>query len=201
MKRAYLLLLTAFLILATVNRVHAQNEQLWIVGRVSSEVTEKMYNMIHYYEFTLIVVESNGTLAIGDQIIALAETNTTVKPEKDKFYNYTGFIVETQQNDIPAGFFVIETVSGEAEADWITILKHVVGIISGWFGAMIDAIVQLVYVGTGYTLPAILVTAVIAGFAFYMLIKHYKSIGLIFVLALGFLIVSGFANLIRLAWA
>lgn len=194
------LILLTFLIFAMANVALALNEPTWIVGRVSSSVTEERYNMILYYKFNFSIADSNNSLTIGDEVTVILATTLMQKPVENLFYNFSGYINELQTDDIPEGVFIVEAVNSQTfENDWIFYFTQIVNIISGVTRQIVDTICELIYVGIGYQVPAMIVTLIIVGLCFYFLVKHYKSIGLLLAIAVIFLVVSGVFNMLRLA--
>jgi hypothetical protein len=177
-----------------------QSESVWVTGRISTAVSEERYDML-YYSFNFTVWDSNGTFQIGETLPTLLPSTLMPKPAEDTAYNFTG-IINNIADDIPDGTFVVGWINTNtpSEFDWIVLVRMLVDAVSSVMHGIVTTIVQVIFIGTGYQVPEAIVTLVLAGFAFYFLLKFYKTLGLLFVLILAFLVLSGFANLVRLAF-
>jgi hypothetical protein len=173
-----------------------------VTGRISSVVSENRYDLDPYYVFNFTMMDSNGTVEMGEDKLAIMPTNLTVTaPTQNSFYNFTGHIVEVQTGEIPLGTFVVEAINTNAETDYLLFVQYLVGAISGVMKGIVYAIAQVIFIGTGYMVPEAIITIILAVAFLYCILKYRKVLGLIFILILAFLVVSGLANLVRLAWA
>lgn len=189
MKTVWVIFALTFLFL-TLPVECSLSEPVWVVGRVSSVVTEKRYNTIMYYEFSFSLAESNGTLSIGETIPVVIET-TVMQPLQNAFYNFTGRVVDVQTDDIPRGFFVVEEVNVQTSVDWWSIIMQIVTVLSWVTKSFVEAIAAIFFVVTGWHIPAWIISLVVVGFSFYVLMKHWKAIGLLTVVIIAFVGVSG----------
>jgi len=175
---------------------------IWVTGRISSVVSENRYDLDPYYVFNFTMMDSNGTVGMGQDKLTIMPTNLTVTaPTQNSFYNFTGHIVEVQTGEVPLGTFVVETINTNAQTNYLLVVQYLVGAISGVMRGIVYAIVQVIFISTGYMVPEAAITIILAFSFLYCIVKYRKFLGLMFILILGFLVVSGFANLIRLAWA
>lgn len=188
-----------FLLLISIVTVSALSEPMWVVGRVSTPLTDEMYDGIHYYRFNLTVSDSNGSLTMGDEIVVVGETTIVFGLEEDSYYNFTGWINDVQTGEVPEGYFIVSSLEETTtHADWLELFWEVIGMLSGVVAGIADAIVTFIYIGVGYEVPTVAVTAALFGLFVWLLLKHYKTFGLLFALIVGYLVLSGGANLLRL---
>lgn len=194
--------LASFLIfmLCFVKTTSALTESMWIVGRVSTPVVEQRYNMLLYYQFNMTLMDSNVSQPFGTSVTVILLTTMMQTPMQDAIYNFTGRIIDVQTDDVPQGFFVVEQVNTQTGVDWVDAIFWGISILSGVVRLITDEISLLVYTYSGVQIPSFVWTLIIVGLAFYFVIKHWKAIGVILVLVLCFLAVSGVANILRLIW-
>jgi len=194
--------LAAFLMcmLCFVQTASALTEPIWIVGRVSTSVSEQRYNMVLYYQFNMTLMDSNVSQPFGTPIVVIMLTTMMQTPMQDAIYNFTGRIVDVQTDDIPVGFFIVEQVNTQTQVDWVDAVFQFVSLLSSVVRLITDEISQLLYTYFGVQIPSFVWTLIIVGLSFYFVVKHWKAIGIILVLVLGFLAVSGVANILRLIW-
>ena len=194
------LIVILMVMLCFVKTSSALTEPMWIVGRVSTPVTEQRYNMVLYYEFNFTLMDSNVSMPFGSSVVAIMPTTMMQTPMQNAIYNFTGRIVDVQTNDIPAGFFIVDQVNTQTQVDWGDAVFQFISIVSGVVRLITDEISQLLYTYLGIQVPSFVWTIIIIGLALYFVIKHWKAIGLILILVLVFLAVSGVANILRLVW-
>jgi hypothetical protein len=120
------------------------------------------------------------------------------KPAKLQFYNFTGTVVDVQTSEIPLGTFVVDKVNTLTSMDWLDTLWAVINAFSSIVSGIASVIVQVVFLASGITLPEWLITVVVVVLAFYFIVKHWKGIGLIITIILGFLMLSSGLNLFRI---
>lgn len=196
MKRL-LLFACILVVLSSVSIVFAQ-EHIWIAGRVVTNPQDVMYGTIGFYRFNFTILESNSSLGIGDTLTVIVPRLLSA-PVENNLYNFSGYINPVQVDEIPAGVFIVTQVHGSAAVDYMEMFKVIIDLVSGVMRNIVDTICQLIHVSLGIAIPPMVVTILIMASAFYFLLKYYKVLGLIFVLALGFIVTSGFANLLSIA--
>jgi hypothetical protein len=200
MKNIWVLLLLLILMLR-LPMAFSVSQPIWVTGRISSVVNENRYDLDPYYVFNFTMMDSNGTVGMGEDRLTIMPTNLTVTaPTENSFYNFTGYVVEVQTGEVPLGTFVVTAINMRAETDYLLVVQYLVGAISGVMRGIVYAIAQVIFIGTGYAIPETLITLILAVSLLYCIFKYRKFLGLMFILILGFLVVSGLANLIRLAW-
>jgi hypothetical protein len=201
--KKFAILLPLIIIMFYVPMAFAISGRIWVTGRVSSVVSENRYDLDAYYVFNFTMMDSNGTVGMGQDKLTVMPTNLTVTaPTENSFYNFTGHVVEVQTGEVPLGTFVVTAINtAKAGTDYLVLFRYLVGVISSVMAGIVYAITQIIFIGTGYMVPEAIVTMILAASFLYTIFKYRKFLGLMFILILGFLVVSGLANLIRLAWA
>jgi hypothetical protein len=199
LKNIWILLLLILILPLPV--AFAVSSPIWVTGRISSVVSENRYDLDPYYVFNFTMMDSNGTVGMGQDKLTIMPTNLSLMvPTQNSFYNFTGHIVEVQTGEVPLGTFVVETINVNAETDYFLFVRYLVEAISGVMKGIVYAIAQVIFIGTGYMVPEAVITIILAVSFLYCIFKYRKFLGLMFILILVFLVVSGLANLIRLAW-
>jgi len=199
-----ILLLLVLLVPMLLIPTSALSDSLWVVGQVSTTPTEEIYGSEHYWQFNFTVGDTNRTdlVAVGTNITVLCWTEIgTIQDQA--YYNFSGAINDVQVDEIPQGvFIVLEIIGTTTPTDWAAIFKLVVEIFSSVMRGIASTIVLLVALATGIMIPAWLVTLVLVVILFGSLLKYAKTIGFLMIIILGFLVVSGGADLLRtLVWA
>jgi membrane-bound ClpP family serine protease len=156
--------------------------------------------MILYYQFNFTLMDANTTLIFGSDVIAIVPESLSVAPQRDAIYNFSGHIVETQVDDIPEGYFVVEQINTEVQVDWVDAIFQFISICASIVGLIANAISVFFFTYTGFQIPPLLVTIIIILLALYSVIKHWKAIGIILGIICIVLVVSGVFNILRLAW-
>lgn len=168
-------------------------------GRVTSEPVEARYDLADYYVFNFTVESSNSSLySLGDTLMVLLPINYS-QPSYFQLLTVVGYLDQNNTNQVPDGSFVVLDVLASEQPSWIDALKGVISAISGVMGSIVNAIVQAIYIGTGFMVPAPLVTLILTVLFLFMLIRYYKFLGLFIILVLAFLIISGFMHLVSFA--
>ena len=184
------------LMLMGIPQAYSQQDLILVEGRVSSEPVQYRYDLVDYYIFNLTVESSNSSLyTLGDSLMVLLPISFG-KPDYFQLLQLVGYIDQNATNEIPDGAFVATEMLGSEQPSWIDALKGVVSAISSVMANIVNAIVQAIYVGTGYAVPAPLVTLVLAALFLFMIIRYYKFLGLFIVFILAFLVFSGFMHLL-----
>jgi hypothetical protein len=199
MKLKPLLLIGMLLLLYFVGTASSA-ETIWTTGRVSTSVSEYRYNTILYYQFNFTLMDANVSLSFGSDITVIMPESLTVAPQLNSVYNFTGYMVSVQTDEIPAGYFVVEEVNTQVNVDWIDAVFQFVSICASVVSLIANAISVLVYTYSGFQIPTLLITVGIILVALYSALKHWKAIGILLGIVCIFLVFSGFLNLIRLAW-
>lgn len=189
-------LLALFLVSISISTVHALSEPVWIVGRVSSVPTEQRYNTIMYYEFNFTLADSNGTLTMGEAIPVIIET-VMMQPSQGAFYNFTGRLVDLQVDDVPRGYFIVEEVNTQASIDIWSIIMLVVSLLSYITKSIAETLAAILFVAVGWQIPSWIISLVMVIISFYVLLKHWKAIGLLLIIVVAFVGASGIATLVR----
>ena len=180
-------------------QVHSQESLIMVEGRVSSEPVEYRYDLVDYYVFNLTVESSNSSLyMLGDSLMVLLPISFG-KPDYFQLLQLVGYIDENATNEVPDGAFVAVELLGSEQPTWIDAFKGIVSAISSVMANIVNAIVQAIYIGTGYMVPAPIVTLILAALFLFMIIRYHKILGLFVVLVLAFLVFSGFMHLLSFA--
>jgi len=187
------------LILMAFPQAYSQESLILVEGRVSTEPVEYRYGLVDYYVFNLTVESSNSSLyTLGDSLIVLLPISFG-KPDYFQLLQLVGYIDENATNEVPDGAFVAVELLGSEQPAWVDALKGIVSAISGVMANIVNAIVQAIYIGTGYMVPAPIVTLILAALFLFMIIRYHKILGLFVVLVLAFLVLSGFMHLLSFA--
>jgi len=82
--------------------------------------------------------------------------------------------------------------------DWTAKILELLRTLSSVMAGIAQTIVNLVFLIFGYEIPEIIVTAVLVGFSAFFVIKNLKTLSIVLVIVVVFLIMSGSANVLRL---
>jgi hypothetical protein len=179
------------------------SDSLWIVGYAAAPVQEAVYNTEHYLQFTMVVGDTNRSdlIGVGIPVTVICPTdlgNLTAQ----NYYNLSGSVNDVQVDEIPAGFFIASSVqTSGTTADLTAIIKLVVQVFGLVSRGIAATVAQLIAIFTGVVVPEWVITLALAVFLFSTLIKYASKIGIVMVVILIFLVVSGSANLLSMMWA
>jgi len=195
------LLLVIFLISASVM---GAGEVCWVEGTINTPVSQANYDMINYYVFNLSVANTNGSVVAGSDIpvaCALSLVPVGMTLQQGGFYNFTGAINTVQTGEFPVGTFNVTKVNVAAGRTWWDIIVEVIKMLSSVMSGIASTICALIQLGTGWLVPEIAVTIALVALLTYVIIKNIKTLSIVFIVVIVFLIVSGGANFIRLLLA
>lgn len=178
------------------------SSSIWATGRVSTDVSQNRWDTTLYDYFNFTVWDSaNGTLRMGQNILTLVPVSLNISVVKANAYNFSGSMVTVQTGEIPVGAFVVDSVNVRTPVpNWISMVHYGITVFGGITGAIAHALAQLVFIGSGYMISEGIITVILCVLFLYFLMKHFKALGLLLVVIISVLLMSGFANLIRLVW-
>lgn len=202
MKRAILLsLLPILFLLVSTLPTQGLTQEFWVKGTVVTAPMEEIYSETRYWQFNFTIAETdNETLAPAGSVflVLCPKTLNTTAILKDDVWNFTGALIDVKVDERPLNAFVVSQINIKQPPGTSDIIHLIIQALSGVVGGIATTIATLVTITTGYVIPEWIISLVIVFCAFFWVVKNAKTIGIVLVLILVFLVISGGANVLRI---
>lgn len=175
-------------------------EPLWVDGSVTSSVSEDIFDTEQYWVFNFSVTNTNRTdlVELNQNIQVLCPKNLSSNLVQGGFYNFSGVIVDVQTTEKPQGSFVVSQINVKGYSDWVQVLIDIITVFSGLVSGIAYGLGEVIFIVFGVVVPELVITAVIIAALAWLIISHLKTLSLLLVIVIFFLLVSGGFNVIRL---
>ena len=164
-----------------------------MIGTTVTEVTPIQIGDEYLNSFIMTVLSANETAPLNENITVVMSTILS-PPALGSRVNVTGTWDELAQ------VFRADSVQVIVGTDWFALIREALGMIAGIMAGIASVVASLIAMATGYSVQPWLITVILEALFVFGIIKWYKSIGLILLLAVIFLAVSGGVTLTSFMW-
>ena len=164
-----------------------------MIGTVVTDIIPITIADETFNSFEMTVLSANDTAPLNENVTVVMSTLLT-PPTLGSRVNVTGMWDETAQVFRATSVNVVQTT------DWVAAIKQALAIISMVMSGIAFAITALIAQFTGISIPTYIVTIILEALFVVGLIKWYKTIGLVLILVVVFLLISGGITLTQFMW-